>query len=78
MNGHGVNPHRPWVTPGTCVGRARRPRTWHPEHIAERYGLFTLITGQAVLCTGLLMAVLTGFKVVQAGRRLPVLAQVGE
>jgi len=26
------------------------PTTWHPEHIAERYGLFTLITlGESIL-----------------------------
>jgi low temperature requirement protein LtrA len=30
------------------------PTTWHPEHIAERYGLFTLITlGEAILAASI-------------------------
>jgi hypothetical protein len=40
--------------------------------------LLTPFTGQAVLWTGLLMAGLTAFKVVQAGRRSPLAAQEGE
>jgi low temperature requirement protein LtrA len=32
--------------------RAGRPTPWHPEHIAERYGLFTIIVlGECVLAT---------------------------
>ena len=40
--------------------------------------LLTPFTGQAVLSTGLLMAGLTAFKVVQAGRRPAILAPSGE
>ena len=32
------------------MGRAGRPTAWHPRHIAERYGLFTIIVlGESVL-----------------------------
>jgi low temperature requirement protein LtrA len=32
----------------------KRPTTWHPHHIAERYGLFTIIVlGEAVLASSL-------------------------
>ena len=32
------------------MGRADRATTWHPHHIAERYGLFTIILlGESVL-----------------------------
>ncbi|HEU0239889.1 MAG TPA: low temperature requirement protein A [Micromonosporaceae bacterium] len=45
--------------------------TWHPTHIAERYGLFTLIVlGESVLAST--TAVQAGFDV--GGERLPLLA----
>ena len=36
--------------PAVAESRGARPTTWHPEHIAERYGLLTLIVlGEVIL-----------------------------
>ena len=36
--------------PGPGVGGAHQPTAWHPAHIGERYGLFTIIVlGESVL-----------------------------
>lgn len=55
----------PWILPGWLVMAAvelavpvwaerARPTTWHPRHIAERYGLFTIIVlGESVLAATL-------------------------
>ena len=47
--GHG---HR--RAPRARVGRAAAHTTWHPEHIAERYGLFTIIVlGETILASSI-------------------------
>ena len=39
-----------WSWPSRCGRSGRGPRTWHPHHIAERSGLFTIILlGESVL-----------------------------
>ncbi len=40
------------AVPAYAEGWGSRPTSWHPEHIAERYGLFTLLAlGEVVLGT---------------------------
>jgi len=39
----------------------QRPTPWHPHHIAERYGLFTIITlGESILAASLALQTATG------------------
>ena len=43
---------------GAALGRAGRQTTWHPHHIAERYGLFTIIVlGECVLASNVALQV---------------------
>lgn len=40
------------AVPAWAEFRGRRPTGWHPEHIAERYGLFTIIVlGEVILAS---------------------------
>ena len=61
-SGSGIRHRSPALKSGVPVWAERvAPTTWHPHHIAERYGLLTLIVlGESILAaTGAVQAALS-------------------